>query len=129
MGVAFVGIDDSKTIRFIFKKAAERVGCDLIAGEDGIDGYNKIIEAIKAGTQIAIIISDVNMPNMDGVGLVKKLKSTPKTKDIPVVFLTSADDQDLEIQSRILGAEGWLQKPLDVDKVAALVQRFLPAGH
>ncbi|GEM_PF-1351997 len=124
MTYTFAGIDDSKTIRFIFKKAAKELGYDLILSEDGIDGYSKIVEAIEKGIKISIIISDINMPNMNGIELAKKLKSNPATKSIPLVFLTSETDKDLEIQSRILGAEGWLSKPLDVENVRSLVKRF-----
>ncbi|MBF0360434.1 MAG: response regulator [Oligoflexia bacterium] len=120
-----IGVDDSNVNREIFKEAANKLGMDVIIGNDGKDGLEKIMSTINKQKIPDIIITDINMPNMNGVELIAKLKENVVTKYIPVLILTTEKDNETKNKCRSLGAAGWINKPLSPEEIVVVIKKFL----
>ncbi|HLE10721.1 MAG: hypothetical protein A2504_02580 [Bdellovibrionales bacterium RIFOXYD12_FULL_39_22] len=123
--ITFAGIDDSKMNRMIFEETATILKADVIIASDGLDGLNQIINSVEANIIPDVIITDINMPNMNGIELIAKLKSNPATKYIPILVLTTETDFNVKMQGKNLGAAGWITKPLDPEEIAKIILKFL----
>ena len=120
-----VGIDDSQLNRFIFEEVAKILEVDIITASDGDEGVEKIFKSCNDDRPPTLIITDINMPNVSGIEVIKTLKENNDSKYIPILVLTTESDYDLQIKGKELGAAGWLQKPLDADEVALIIKKFL----
>ena len=114
-------VDDSASLRTVVKMALTRAGYEVIEAGDGKEAL-AVLE--KAG-KVHLIVSDVNMPNMDGITFVTQLKQNPKHKFTPVIMLTT-ESQDAKVQqAKVAGARAWLVKPFNppqlIDAVAKLI--------
>jgi two-component system chemotaxis response regulator CheY len=109
-------VDDSAAIRKILKRVLMQTGISLGQVYEAGDGC----EALKCVTEqtVHLIFSDINMPNMDGLQLLRTLKSTPQWKDIPVVMVTTEGSQQKVIDSIELGAIGYVKKPFSADQIS-----------
>jgi two-component system chemotaxis response regulator CheY len=114
-------VDDSSSLRMVVKLALQRAGYDVLEAGDGVEG---LAELDKAG-KVNLILSDVNMPNMDGISFVKQVKAHPRHRFTPVVMLTTEAGDLKKDQGRAAGAKAWLVKPFNppqlLDAVAKLV--------
>ncbi len=111
-------VDDSKTIRQQVSFTLTKGGYEVIEAEDGVDG----IEKLKANKDVAMVISDVNMPNMNGLEMVEKLKAEGST--VPVIMLTTEGASDLIQRAKAAGAKGWLVKPFQPAQLVAAVTKI-----
>ena len=113
-------VDDSATIRNIIKGAlvSDFEVCDA---EDGV----KALAAIGPNDPIALFLLDVNMPNMDGLELLKKIRELPAHKTTPALMLTTETKEEFRAQAKSTGANGWIVKPCESDKLLAVVRKFL----
>ncbi|MBF0858573.1 response regulator [Gluconobacter sp. LMG 31484] len=111
-------VDDSRTMRDLVSRELRRDGYDVETSEDGIDALEKI-----SGFLPAVIITDLNMPRMDGLELTKALRARPETKYVPIIFLTTESGEQLRRAAREAGATGWIVKPFDGPKLLAAVRR------
>ncbi len=118
MGKKIMIVDDSKTIRQQVSFTLTKGGYEVIEAEDGQDGIDKL----KANADVAMVISDVNMPNMNGLEMVEKLKSDGNT--VPVIMLTTEGASDLIQRAKEAGAKGWLVKPFQPDQLVAAVSKI-----
>ncbi len=118
MGKKIMIVDDSKTIRQQVSFTLTKGGYEVIEAEDGVDG----IEKLKANKDVAMVISDVNMPNMNGLEMVEKLKAEGST--VPVIMLTTEGASDLIQRAKAAGAKGWLVKPFQPDQLVAAVTKI-----
>lgn len=118
MGKKIMIVDDSKTIRQQVSFTLSKGGYEVIEAEDGADG----IEKLKANSDVAMVISDVNMPNMNGLEMVEKLKNDGST--VPVIMLTTEGAADLIQRAKDAGAKGWLVKPFQPDQLVAAVTKI-----
>jgi two-component system chemotaxis response regulator CheY len=113
-------VDDSASIRQVVGIALRGAGYDVIEASDGKDALSKM-----TGQKIHLIISDVNMPNMDGITFLKNVKANPSYKFTPVIMLTTEAGQDKMAEGRAAGAKAWVVKPFQppqmLDAVAKLV--------
>lgn len=125
MKKTLAGIDDSKVNQAIFEEAARLLDINAVIAEDGQDGFDKIMKSINEGMKPNIIVTDINMPKMNGLELIKKLKENQSTKYIPILVLTTEKDEELKSQARKLGAAGWITKPLSADEVGNIAKKFL----
>lgn len=125
MAKLFAGIDDSKVNRTIFEETAVLLGLDCLVAVDGVDAYEKITKTVESGTSPEIIVTDINMPNMNGIELIEKLKTNNQTKYIPIIVLSTETDYQMKIQSKNLGAAGWLTKPFSPEELADVIKKFL----
>ncbi len=114
-------VDDSKTVRnlvaFIFKKEGFRI----TTAEDGLDG----LEKLYSNSEIHLIISDINMPRMDGFSFIKTVREQERYRDVPIVVL-STEGQEKDIQKGMsLGANLYMVKPAQPDKLVRNVRMLL----
>lgn len=113
-------VDDSTTIRNIIKNSliSDYEVCDA---EDGV----KALAAIPVNDPISLFLLDVNMPNMDGLELLKKIRELPSHKTTPALMLTTETKEEFRTQAKNSGANGWIVKPCEADKLLAVVKKFL----
>lgn len=113
-------VDDSKTIRQQVSFTLTKGGFGVVEAEDGKDGLAKL----SANADVAMIISDVNMPNMNGLEMVEAIKLGGKHAKLPIVMLTTEGSADLIERAKAAGAKGWLVKPFKPDQLIAVVQKL-----
>ncbi len=114
-------VDDSKTMRDMVSFTLKGAGFEVVEAEDGVKAL-----ALLAKTSVDAIITDVNMPNMDGVTLVKQLRAQAKFKSIPILMLTTEGGEDKKQAGRAAGATGWIVKPFAPDKLLQVVNKVCP---
>lgn len=113
-------VDDSASLRQVVAIALKGAGYDVIEGCDGVDGLAKL-----DGTKIHLIISDVNMPNMDGLTMVQKIKEMPAYKFTPIVMLTTEAGGDKKDIGKASGVKAWMVKPFKPDQMISAVQKLI----
>ncbi|WP_028972618.1 response regulator [Spirochaeta cellobiosiphila] len=114
-------VDDSSAIRQSLEFVLKENGFDVITAEDGQDGLSKVKAA-----KYDLVITDVNMPNMDGITLVKEARSLSDYKFVPILVLTT-ESQDSKMQEgKAAGATGWIVKPFDNEKLLGTIRKVLP---
>jgi two-component system chemotaxis response regulator CheY len=120
MGKLIMLVDDSASLRQVVGIALKSAGYDVLEACDGRDALSKL-----TGQKVHLIVSDVNMPNMDGISMVKEIKKLPNYKFTPIMMLTTESDQDKKMQGKAAGAKAWLVKPFQpptlLDAVSKLV--------
>ena len=121
MNKTILVVDDSASIRSVLGIALKREGYDVITAEDGVDALEKL-----DGQKINLIISDVNMPRMDGITLVKEVKKLPSHKITPICMLTTEAGQEMMNEGKMAGAKAWLVKPFQPPQLLDVVSRLLP---
>jgi two-component system chemotaxis response regulator CheY len=123
MATKILVVDDSRTIRREVASALVEAGYDVCESEDGARG----MEAIKAHPDIALVICDVNMPNMTGLEMLAMVKADPRNAALPVVMLTTEAQAALIQEAKRLGARGWIVKPFKSDTLLATAKKLV--GH
>ena len=113
-------VDDSSLIRSIAANAAKEAGHNPIVASNGQEGLN----ALEAN-EINIIFSDVNMPVMGGLEMIKNVKSNPAWKFIPVIMLTTESNPELKAQGKALGVKAWMLKPFNKEKFFMALKKLL----
>lgn len=113
-------VDDSRTIRQQVSFTLSKGGFTVVEAEDGQDGIAKL----GANADIAMIISDVNMPNMNGIEMVEAIKAAGKHGAVPIVMLTTEGSGELIERAKAAGAKGWLVKPFKPDQLIAAVNKL-----
>ncbi|MCS0616210.1 response regulator [Massilia kyonggiensis] len=119
MAKTIMVVDDSISIRQVVGIALKQAGYDVIEGVDGKDALAKL-----TGQKVNLIISDVNMPNMDGISFVRELKTRPAYKFTPVLMLTTESQEDKKEQGKAAGARAWMVKPFKPEALVAAVQKL-----
>jgi len=118
MSKRVLAVDDSKTMRDMVSFTLKREGFEVVEAEDGVNA----IEVSNNGTY-DLVISDVNMPRMDGITLVGKLRENPNFRTTPILILTTEADQTKKAAGKAAGATGWIVKPFDPDQLVDVVRR------
>jgi len=114
-------VDDSKTVRNLVAFIMKKEGFRVTTAEDGLDG----LEKLYAADQVDLIVSDVNMPRMDGFTFIKNVREQEAYRDIPIIVL-STEGQDKDIQTGLtLGANLYMVKPAQPEKMVRNVQMLL----
>jgi two-component system chemotaxis response regulator CheY len=111
-------VDDSRTMREMVAFTLTKAGFAVAEAEDGV----KALAALKT-TSADVIITDLNMPHMDGVSLIRALRADPKWRATPILMLTTESDAAKRAEGRSAGATGWIVKPFDPDKLVDVVRR------
>lgn len=111
-------VDDSRTMRDMLMLALKDAGYRVVQAEDGIHG----LEVLQAETP-DIVITDINMPRMDGFGFIEGMRANPDHKATPVLVLTTESDAAKKQRAREAGATGWIVKPFDPAKLVDAVRR------
>ena len=112
-------VDDSASIRTVVGIALRGAGYAVIEASDGQDAINKI-----AGKKVNLIVSDVNMPGMDGITFVKRLKQMPEHRFVPIIMLTTESGESKKMEGQAAGARAWVVKPFKPEQMLAAVQRL-----
>jgi len=113
-------VDDSASVRQVVSITLRQAGYDVIEGHDGKDALSKL-----TGQKVHLIISDVNMPNMDGISLVKAVKQLPAYKFTPIVMLTTESQEAKKREGQEAGAKAWIVKPFKPDQLLGVVQKLV----
>ena len=120
MGKTLLIVDDSTSLRQVVGIALKGAGYEVIEGCDGKDALTKL-----DGRKIHLIISDVNMPNMDGISFVKALKQIPAYKFTPVIMLTTEAGDDKKREGQAAGAKAWVVKPFQPPQMLTAVAKLI----
>lgn len=116
-------VDDSTSLRQVVTIALNGAGYEVIEACDGIEALKKL-----NGQKIHLIVSDVNMPNMDGISLLKEIKKQASYKFTPVIMLTTEAAQEKMAEGKAAGAKAWVVKPFQPDRLLTAVSKLvLPA--
>ena len=113
-----LAVDDSKTMRDMVSFTLKNAGFDVIEAEDG----NAAL-AVLNGQKVDLIITDLNMPNMDGFGLIDALRAQPMYKFTPILVLTTESDNLKKERGKASGATGWIVKPFNTEKLIQVVNK------
>lgn len=111
-------VDDSRTMRDMLQLALVEAGYRVIQAVDGVDGL-EVLSAEGAD----VVITDINMPRLDGFGFIEGVRSDPKYRDVPILVLTTESDQAKKDRARSAGATGWIVKPFNPVKLVDAVRR------
>lgn len=120
MSAHILTVDDSASIRLTTKIALTGAGYQVTEAVDGLDGLNKA----KAGT-FDMIVTDLNMPNMNGLAMIEALRSSPAHTGIPIIFLTTESDAEMKGRAKAAGATGWITKPFDPEQLVKIAKKVL----
>lgn len=112
-------VDDSASIRMVVGIALRGAGYEVIEAKDGQDALNKL-----SGQKVNLIISDVNMPIMDGITFVRAVKQLPNYRFTPIIMLTTESDESKKREGQAAGAKAWVVKPFKPDQMLGAVQKL-----
>ena len=115
-----LAVDDSPSMREMLAAVLRDSGYQVVEAEDGV----KALELAKTRS-IDVVLTDQNMPNMDGLSLVKNLRSLPAYKDTPIMMLTTESSAEMKQKGRDAGATGWMVKPFDPDKLVRMLKSLI----
>ncbi|MGB1556506.1 MAG: response regulator [Oceanococcaceae bacterium] len=115
-----LAVDDSRSMRQMVAFTLQSAGHQIAEAEDGQDA----LEKAQSG-EYDLVLADVNMPRMDGISLVRKLRELPKYKFTPVLMLTTEAGTDKKGEGRSAGATGWIVKPFNPEQLLSTIQRVL----
>jgi two-component system, chemotaxis family, chemotaxis protein CheY len=113
-------VDDSLSMRQVLSTTLRDAGFAVIEGVDGCDALDKLNKAAPD-----LLITDLNMPNMDGITLIQKARALPSCKTTPILMLTTETDANKKQAGRSAGATGWIVKPFQPDQLLATVRKVM----
>jgi two-component system, chemotaxis family, chemotaxis protein CheY len=113
-------VDDSTSLRQVVGIALKSAGYDVIEGVDGKDALTKL-----TGQKIHLIVSDVNMPNMDGIAFVQEVKKRADYKFTPIIMLTTESGEDKKSAGQAAGAKAWVVKPFKPEQLLTAVSKLI----
>ncbi len=114
-------VDDSPSIRQMIKFTLSENGYNVIEAVDGQDALEKVKSA-----SVNLVITDLNMPNMDGITLIKNLRQNPLFKFTPILMLTTESQETKKSEGKQAGATGWIIKPFKPEQLTAVIKKVLP---
>ncbi|HMW47865.1 MAG TPA: response regulator [Cellvibrionaceae bacterium] len=116
-----LAVDDSASMRQMVTFTLKGAGHDVTEACDGVEA----LKVAKNQSKFDLVISDINMPNMDGIALIKELRSLPEFKFTPILMLTTESGTDKKSEGKAAGATGWIVKPFNPDQLLATVGKVL----
>jgi len=120
MAKTILAVDDSASIRQMVSFALKGAGYEVVEAVDGEDALDK-----ARNHNVSLILTDINMPRMDGLALVKSLRVLPRYKIAPILMLTTESSDVMKAQGRAAGATGWLVKPFDPKRLLDVVRKVI----
>jgi len=114
-------VDDSRTMRDMLMLALTNAGFNVVQAVDGVHGLE-----VLEGSAPEVIITDINMPRMDGFGFIENVRSDARHRAIPILVLTTESDAEKKVIAREAGATGWMVKPFDPDRLIATIRKVAP---
>ena len=122
MAKTILAVDDSTSIRQMVAFTLKSAGYTVIEAADGVEGLAK---ANANAGDITLVLTDQNMPNMDGLTLIKTLRGLPQFVATPILMLTTESSDAMKTQGKAAGATGWLVKPFDPHKLLEVVKKVI----
>jgi two-component system chemotaxis response regulator CheY len=113
-------VDDSPSMRMLLRVALGDLGYHVQEAEDGEHALEQL-----SGGRPDLLITDINMPRLDGFGLIERLRAKPEYRDLPILVLTTESSDEKKQRARSAGATGWIVKPFHPEKLAAAIRRVL----
>lgn len=113
-------VDDSASVRQMVSFTLKNEGFSVIEALDGVDGLEKL-----ADTRVNMILTDLNMPRMDGLDFIRQVRRTNSCRFIPIVMLTTESQTDKKTEGKAAGATGWIIKPFKPQQLVAVVKKLL----
>jgi two-component system, chemotaxis family, chemotaxis protein CheY len=120
MAKTVMTVDDSASVRQMVAFTLRQSGYDVIEAVDGRDGVTKL-----KGVKCDLIITDLNMPNMDGIDLIREVRTDPVNRTIPIVMLTTESQETRKQEGKEAGATGWIVKPFKPEQLVAVAKRVI----
>jgi two-component system chemotaxis response regulator CheY len=120
MTASILTVDDSSSLRMATRIALSGAGYAVTEAADGCEGLNK-----AQGQKFDMIITDLNMPNMDGLSMIREIRKLPIQAGTPIIFLTTESDDAVKQQAKAAGATGWLVKPFVPDQLLKIAKKVL----
>jgi two-component system, chemotaxis family, chemotaxis protein CheY len=120
MSANILTVDDSASIRLTTKVTLTNAGYSVTEAVNGAEGL-----ATAQGGQFDLIVTDLNMPVMDGLTMIEELRKLPSQAGVPIIFLTTESDADLKARAKAAGATGWLTKPFDPENLVKIIKKVL----
>ncbi|MGD8590891.1 MAG: response regulator [Chromatiales bacterium] len=117
---SILAVDDSASMRQMVSFTLKGAGYEVVEAVDGTEALN-----IAKGRSVNLVITDVNMPNMDGISLISELRKLPAYKFTPLLMLTTESSADKKQAGKAAGATGWIVKPFNPDQLLATVKKVL----
>jgi two-component system chemotaxis response regulator CheY len=114
-------VDDSSSLRMVVQMALTRAGYDVLQAGDGKEG----LAALEKAGKVHLIVSDVNMPNMDGITFVTHVKQHPRHKFVPVIMLTTEGQDEKKQAGKAAGAKAWIVKPFNPPQLLDAVSKLI----
>lgn len=114
-------VDDSASMRQMVAFTLKCAGHTVLQARDGVEA----LQTAKEQQDIELVISDINMPNMDGIALIRELRALPQCKFTPILMLTTESGGDKKQEGKAAGATGWIVKPFNPDQLLATVNKVL----
>ncbi len=120
MAKTIMVVDDARSMRGLVSMTLKEAGYDVVEACDGGDAVSKI-----DGQKVHMVLSDLNMPNMNGIELIKTLKANPRYKFLPIVMLTTESEEAKKKEGQMAGAKAWIVKPFKPDLILKVVQKII----
>jgi two-component system chemotaxis response regulator CheY len=122
MSKTILSVDDSASVRQMVKLTLTGAGYQVIQANDGAEGL-----AAARGAAVDMVVTDLNMPNMNGLALIRELRKLPNYVGVPILFLTTESDEAMKKEAKAAGATGWITKPFQQDQLLSVVRKVLGA--
>ena len=123
MTASILAVDDSASLRMAIRIALSGAGYTVTEAGDGVEGLAK-----ATSTKFDMIVTDLNMPNMDGLSMIRELRKQPAQAGVPIIFLTTESDPEMKNQAKAAGATGWLTKPVETEALLRIVRKLVPSA-
>jgi len=120
MSKVIMTVDDSKSVRQMVNFTLMDAGYSVVEAVDGQDALGKL-----RNTSIHMIITDLNMPNLDGLGLIRAVRGKPECRFIPIIMLTTESQVEKKQEGKAAGATGWIVKPFKPEQLLTVVKKVL----
>lgn len=118
MSRTILTVDDSRTMRDMLRRALQEAGFEVVQAEDGVHGIE-----VLSGISPDVIITDVNMPRMDGLTFIEEVRKDGRHRGVPILVLSTESDAEKKARARAAGATGWIVKPFDPVKLVDAINR------
>jgi len=122
MSKTILTIDDSASIRQMVAMTLTGAGLDVLEAGNGQEGYE-----VATTNTVHAVLTDLNMPVLNGIEFIKKYRQHPSSKGIPIILLTTESDDELKRQAKEAGATGWIVKPFKQDQLLAIIKKVTGA--
>jgi len=120
MNKTILTVDDSPSIRQMVSFTLRRCGYSILEAGDGVQAVS-----VTRAQPVNMVITDLNMPNMDGIELIRQLRAQEATRFVPIVMLTTESQPEKKALGKSAGATGWIVKPFTPEQLTAVVQKLL----